>query len=272
MKEFKEKMTKKRKGTSLRRFVAGCMLGVFCLGLSLNMGNAAALAAYNDSCTVRQEKIAEGTQYETTLYVIESHNPGPTVLVTGGVHGNEPAGYKAAAELIDEEIKCGTLLVLPNANQIAIDKNLRSPSATGNLNRKFPTTANGSAEGTLAKAILAMMKDYEVDWVLDLHEGANYSKLSSTSSVGQSVIYYPSGEAASAAKKIVSTLNERITTSYRQFQVLKYPAKGSLARAGAIVCGANSMIIETCTRDTLNTRIERQLIAVDVILERVGMK
>ena len=224
------------------------------------------------SAGVTKEKLAKGTKFETTLYVIESGKKGPTVLITGGVHGNEPAGYKAAEKLTDEKISCGTLLVLPNANEIAIEKNLRAPNSTGNLNRKFPTGANGSAEGTLAKAILSVMEEYDVDWVIDLHEGVDYAGRDSSSSVGQSVIYYPSGKAKQAAERIVRALNQNISTSYRKFQLLKYPAKGSLARAGAVVCGANSMIVETCTRDKLQTRIDRQLKAVEVVLEMAGIK
>src|SRR5437867_9239804 len=37
-----------------------------------------------------------GTPYETPLYIRGSGNPGKTVLVLGGVHGNEPAGWLAA--------------------------------------------------------------------------------------------------------------------------------------------------------------------------------
>ena len=42
-------------------------------------------------------KIAAGTEWETEFYVVDSGIAGPTVLIVGGVHGNEPAGYRAYA-------------------------------------------------------------------------------------------------------------------------------------------------------------------------------
>ena len=37
-----------------------------------------------------------GTPWETTGYVVDSGEAGPTALILGGVHGNEPAGAAAA--------------------------------------------------------------------------------------------------------------------------------------------------------------------------------
>ena len=229
-------------------------------------------AVITPAASTRTVKLLPDTKYETALTVIDSGKSGPTVLVVGGVHGSEPAGYRAADQLKEESIAAGRLLILPRANAIGVKKGQRAPSETGNLNRNFPSAKNGSADGALAKAILAMMKEYRPDWVIDLHEGINYAGLSSSDSVGQSVIYYPSGQAAAGAKKIVSALNSSITTSYRQFQLLKYPVKGSLSRAAAVSCGASSMIVETCTRDKLETRITRQLKAVRTILSLAGMQ
>ena len=43
-----------------------------------------------------QGLIAKNTEWENSYYVTESGVEGPTLLVTGGLHGNEPAGYRAA--------------------------------------------------------------------------------------------------------------------------------------------------------------------------------
>ena len=153
------------------------------------------------AASTRTVKLLPDTKYETALTVIDSGRSGPTVLVVGGVHGSEPAGYRAADQLKEESIAAGRLLILPRANAIGVKKGLRAPAETGNLNRNFPSAKNGSAEGALAKAILAMMKEYRPDWVIDLHEGTNYAGLSSSDSVGQSVIYYPSGKAGAGAKR-----------------------------------------------------------------------
>ena len=43
-----------------------------------------------------------GKTWETPIYVNDSGRSGPTVIVTGGVHGNEPAGASAAEQIINQ--------------------------------------------------------------------------------------------------------------------------------------------------------------------------
>src|SRR5512140_3061401 len=43
----------------------------------------------------------KGTPGETDVYVLEGAEPGGAVLVLGGTHGDEPAGYLAAVVLVE---------------------------------------------------------------------------------------------------------------------------------------------------------------------------
>lgn len=218
---------------------------------------------------VRTEKIAPGTKYATDLYIIESNQPGPVVMVVGGVHGNETAGYTAARKITDYKISRGTLLVLPQANRRAVNAHKRYLSS--DLNRDFPVSKYDSADTILAKSILNVINKYDVDWVMDMHEGINYSRLKSSDSVGQSVIYYPSAQMTPFAKKVAKNFNKDIKTSYRKFSVYVYPVKGSLASAAAKVHGANSFILETCKKDKLSTRQKYQLEALNLLLSKLKM-
>lgn len=236
-------------------------------------GIAVKSASVSPSSTagVTVKTLASGTKYATKLHVIESGQPGPVVLIIGGVHGNETAGYKAALQLTKYRPSKGTLLVIPEANQRAIAAHKRVASGDIDLNRAFPSTKSGSAKGTLAKAILKVMKDYDVDWVMDMHEGYDYAKSPANSSVGQSLIYYPSTKMTPLAKKIVTSLNTGISSKSKQFSLLKYPVKGSAARAAAVTVGANSFIFETCSKETLNTRIKNQVKAANMLLNHLDM-
>ena len=60
--------------------------------------------------------VAKGTQWETTFYRRDSGMDGPVVLVTGGIHGNEPAGARAAEQIRHWPLKKGRLIVVPRAN------------------------------------------------------------------------------------------------------------------------------------------------------------
>ena len=43
--------------------------------------------------------LAKGTKWETPVFQRDSGAAGPTVFITGGVHGNEPAGARAAEQI-----------------------------------------------------------------------------------------------------------------------------------------------------------------------------
>jgi succinylglutamate desuccinylase len=215
--------------------------------------------------------LAKGTVYATDMYIIRSGKPGPVVMIVGGVHGNEPAGYIAAGKMVNTEIKKGTLIVLPKANNRAVERNVRYYKGHGDLNRDFPTSTYGSADGTLARAIWAAVKKYDVDYLMDMHEGYNYAKLKSSSSVGQSLIYYPTGAFRTTVSSIVYKLNSYISTSYKEFSLLRYPAKGSLTRAAGKYLGVKSFIFETCSKQTLSTRLNYQQKAAQTLLSKLNM-
>ena len=224
------------------------------------------------SSSVQVKALAAGTKYATSLYVIKSGKSGPTVLIVGGVHGNETAGYKAAQKVCDYRPSRGTLLVIPEANKLAVKSKDRVASGQADLNRAFPSTKYGSAKGILAQSILKVIKDYQVDWVMDMHEGYNYTKNTSSASVGQSLIYYPSATTKTLSSKIVNTLNKYINLNRKEFSLLKYPAKGSIARSAAVTVGAKSFIFETCSKESLNTRVNNQFKAANMLLSYLNMK
>jgi predicted deacylase len=63
----------------------------------------------------------EGTAGDTKVYVLEGREPGATVFVAGGTHGNEIAGIMAAIVLVERaRVLQGRLIVVPHANNSAI--------------------------------------------------------------------------------------------------------------------------------------------------------
>lgn len=244
-------------------FVSAAVLAFFAL-LSVP---APAQAAVTRSVS----ELAAGTDYATQLYTIKSSRSGPTVLLVGGVHGNERSGPVAARKYASADISRGTLLVIPEANQKALELNRRKAPGQLDLNRAFPRSSKDKPDNRLARDIYQIAKDYDVDWVIDLHEGYDYYRRASTDSVGQTVIYYPRGDTRNMALAVVHKLNSKISTPYRQFKLLRYPVQGSLTRATGQYLGAHSFIVETCSKDRLSTRVNRNSVAVDTILGRLNM-
>ncbi|MFP6899383.1 MAG: succinylglutamate desuccinylase/aspartoacylase family protein, partial [Opitutales bacterium] len=136
--------------------------------------------------------LRQGTPQETAWHVIDSGKPGPVVMIVGGIHGNEPAGARAAEQIRHWPIARGKLVVVPKANWTGLQAGIRfvpnSPRELRDLNRNFPKTGEGNeVRGSLAAEIWALAKQSKPDWLLDLHEGSDFHQINEKS-VGSSII------------------------------------------------------------------------------------
>lgn len=58
----------------------------------------------------------KGTRGDTRIYLFEGEEPGATVLLLGGTHPNEPAGFMAATVIIENvSVRSGRVFVIPQA-------------------------------------------------------------------------------------------------------------------------------------------------------------
>ena len=192
--------------------------------------------------------VCEGSIWETRYYVTESNEPGPVVMIVGGIHGNEPAGSRAAEQIRHWEITKGRLIVLPAANGPALKKGSRLmpdvSNGLGNLNRNFPEAVGDAPKCALSKGIWSVVCAERPDWLLDLHEGYDFTQINSKS-VGSSVIAGKSVVVTEQARRMLDVLNETIEDPNKKFVLKIPPVNGSLARAADEVFGIKSMILET---------------------------
>lgn len=107
---------------------------------------------------------------------VVSNGDGPTVLVTGGIHGDEYEGPIVINELIrslDPTQVQGCLILMPAANAPALRAAMRvSPLDGKNLARVFP----GNPFGTPTEQIAAFIHDVlfpRCDAYIDLHAGGS---------------------------------------------------------------------------------------------------
>lgn len=60
------------------------------------------------------------TAGDSDVYILDSGNPGETVVVLGGTHPDEPSGYLAAVTLVENAVvTAGRLIVVPQADRSA---------------------------------------------------------------------------------------------------------------------------------------------------------
>ena len=238
--------------------------------LALAAAMAVTGAAQAAAVQVTQRTILPGTTYETTLYVIDSGRDGPTVWVSGGVHGSELAGWKAAERIARWSIGRGRLIVVPHANAPAVRQERRSATGDPDLNRQFPKRAGESAKTPLARALWEELRRYNPDWVIDLHEAMGNNNLD-PGSVGQSIIVYPTSRMVSVANRVIRRINAGLSST-QKFNLMRYPVEGSLADAAGHVLGANAAIVETSRTYGLSTRINWHLQIMRYLLEELDME
>ncbi|GIX12223.1 MAG: succinylglutamate desuccinylase/aspartoacylase [Paracoccaceae bacterium] len=104
--------------------------------------------------------------------VVVRGGPGPTLLLTGGIHGDEYEGPIALSELarsLDPAAVQGRVIILPAVNIPAVMADTRlSPADGRDLNRCFPGNPRGSFSEMLAHYLDAVILPM-VDASLDLH-------------------------------------------------------------------------------------------------------
>ena len=219
--------------------------------------------------------LAPGTPFETPAYVRSGTEPGPTVVIVGGMHGNEPAGWRAARAIRHWPLRRGRLVVIPSANRVGLRKIRRTVPAEKpyNLNRCFPSEKDAEIAGPLAKDIWALLERIEPDWVVDLHESLNYRSRSTAKRkyLGNTLICWPGEETDAAAKAMTDSANSHVSRKDRKWLILHSPIEGSLARAAATRLEANAMIVESCRKDFLAVRVRHHRIVVHRLLRHLGM-
>ena len=123
----------------------------------------------------RSIEIEVTPDYTMPATAVNGKNPGKTVLVTAGVHGDEYPGIAATISLakkIDPKEVSGRILFIHCVNVRGFyGKSRVVPEDGGNLNACFP----GDREGTLSAKIAAYIVENvfsQVDFALDMHSGS----------------------------------------------------------------------------------------------------
>lgn len=118
---------------------------------------------------------ASGETLGVRVTVQRGTEPGPTLALIAGVHGDAPSGTLLANALLREVGSAfrGTIVSVPVANPLAFESGTRTTGGgwntdKNNLNRVFPGRRNGAVNEMLAHAISAFVID-RADAVVDFH-------------------------------------------------------------------------------------------------------
>lgn len=235
------------------------------------------------------------TERELNVYEISGREPGPTLLIIGGIHGDEPGGYLAADLYADLTLKRGNLIVVPRANIYSIHKNERG--SRGDMNRKFGAEPH---EHELDAQIIGVLTDLmrRSDFLLNLHDGSGFyapeweDDLHNPMRWGQTVIIDTGTIVArdgsrldldALARTVVEQANREISETVHRFRVKNTRTfnddspfkeqRGSATFYAVSDAGIPAFGVETSKQiaDEVK-RVEYQVLVVNAFLERFGIE
>lgn len=112
----------------------------------------------------------EGTDYELHVYRISGELPGKTLLLIGGIQGDEPGGFLSVDQYADISLAKGNLIVVPRANFRSIV--LKRRKINEDMNRKFAEDRKINYETKIVSILKRLIQ--ESDCLLNLHDGSGF--------------------------------------------------------------------------------------------------
>ncbi|GAA4362552.1 succinylglutamate desuccinylase/aspartoacylase family protein [Hymenobacter saemangeumensis] len=118
-------------------------------------------------------KLPSGTVIDVPVHVLRSAVPGPTVLLMGGMHGDEVNGIETIRRLIRRELLQplrGSIIAIPILNIYGFLNFSRDVPDGKDVNRSFPGFPRGSLAGRVAHRFMREIMPL-IDYGIDFHTG-----------------------------------------------------------------------------------------------------
>ncbi|MEM6720542.1 MAG: succinylglutamate desuccinylase/aspartoacylase family protein [Bacteroidota bacterium] len=119
------------------------------------------------------DRLPTGTLIDIPVYVFNAKEAGPTMLVQGGLHGDEINGVEIIRRMLFQQlfkVKRGAVIVLPLLNIFGFIHFSRQVPDGKDVNRSFPGSKNGSLASRIAYQVTQEVLP-QVDFGIDLHTG-----------------------------------------------------------------------------------------------------
>lgn len=118
-------------------------------------------------------KLYTMTAVEVPIIVERSKKPGPVILITGGIHGDELNGVEVVRQVISRGInkpRRGTIICVPVVNVFGFLNMTREFPDGRDLNRMFPGSKKGALASRFAYQFVQEILPV-ADFCLDFHTG-----------------------------------------------------------------------------------------------------
>ncbi|MDY6905190.1 MAG: M14/M99 family metallopeptidase [Thermodesulfobacteriota bacterium] len=236
----------------------------------------------------------ENTDYELHVYRVFGRTEGKTLMLIGGIQGNEPGGFLSADLYVDLCLAKGNLIIVPRANFQSIVQNRRQVNK--DMNRTF---SGGAKEEGYEFKIVSILKKLiaESDCLLNLHDGSGFyspeweSDMRNPMRYGQSIIadcdsymHKKSGrtiELGEMARAVIGDINKHIKNPDHYFHFnnhktgqvdsLHKEQRGSATYYAVTHCGIPAFGIETNKNLSLAEKVSQHNFAINAFMERLDI-
>jgi predicted deacylase len=131
-------------------------------------------AGTSKTVDIQVARLLSGTLIHMPVHVFRSENPGPTLLLSGGLHGDEVNGIEVVRRMISlgilNKISCGSVVAIPIINVYGFLFFSREVPDGKDVNRSFPGSPNGSLAAQVAHTMATKILPV-VDMGIDFHTG-----------------------------------------------------------------------------------------------------
>jgi len=156
---------------------------------AMNIGNETIFPGESTVVKLNVGRLPSDTRIDIVAHIHRSKNPGPCVLLLGGVHGDEINGIEILRRTLEdgslENLDKGTIIAIPLLNVFGFINFSREVPDGKDVNRSFPGSSRGSLASRVASTLTKKILPY-VDIAMDFHTGGssryNYPQIRYTGS------------------------------------------------------------------------------------------
>ncbi|WP_457748316.1 M99 family carboxypeptidase catalytic domain-containing protein [Sulfurimonas sp.] len=221
----------------------------------------------------------------------ENNDSNTTLLVIGGIHGNEPGGYFSASILATHyTITSKNLWVIPNLNKESIIANKRG--IHGDMNRKFSHIEKNDKDKEIVNEVKKIILSKKVSLVLNLHDGHGFYRKKNQGSIfnpnawGQTCVIDQCqlkeqqlfGNLDNIAKTVKDNINKQLLKKHHSFNVkntnTKYEDEAMQLSLTyfAVTNDKPAFAIETSKNlSSLSQKVFYQLLAIEEYMKVMGI-
>ena len=222
----------------------------------------------------------------------QNNDSNTTLLVIGGIHGDEPGGYFAASILATNyNITSKNLWIVPNLNKDSVQRNSRG--LRGDMNRKFASSKKNDKDTQTVQEIKKVILNKSISLVLNLHDGhgfyrtKNQGRIFNPNAWGQTCVIdqcklkqdQEFGNLNDIALKVKKSMNKKLIKNHHSFNVRNTNTKFDDEEMQlsltyfAVTNNKPAFAIESSKNLTsLSQKVFYQLMAIEEFMKIMGIK